>query len=51
MQLKSNLEAAESAIVEQQKDMLAVEAENAANNAKLMENIAHVRDSLNKPDK
>lgn len=36
-------EAALSAIVEQQKDKEAVEAENAANNAKLLENIAHVR--------
>ena len=40
-------EAALSAIVEQQKDKEAVEAENAANNAKLLENIAHVRNSSN----
>jgi hypothetical protein len=36
-------EAALSALVEQQKEKEAVEAENAANNAKLLENIAHVR--------
>ncbi len=43
MQWELRKEAALSAIVEQQKDKEAVEAENAANNAKLLENIAHVR--------
>jgi hypothetical protein len=49
LQWKSNSEAAVSAIVEQQKDMEAVDAENAANNAKLLENIAHVSGSHSLP--
>ncbi|KAK9909519.1 hypothetical protein WJX75_003513 [Coccomyxa subellipsoidea] len=40
---KLRKEAALSALVEQQKEKEAVEAENAANNAKLLENIAHER--------
>jgi len=43
LQWELRKEAALSSIVEQQKDKEAVEAENAANYAKLLENIAHVR--------